>query len=250
MRRKTFSWTLPAEIEARLGEATFGRQRAIAEADHLLVILHSPPEPDTHRRSAEVFLWKPDGTVWWNGVTGGEQKLRKLLAWYRERLEHYDSAYERATTASDLFDILDDLASLSRAAANLSAALQAGREARRTDRLLIAMRDEAYEISREFELLFHDAKLALDYRIARSAEAQMVKAQEMATAQHKLNVLAAVTFPLMAVATIFGMNLQHGLENQSPALFWGLLVCGVGVGAGAVAWMIGNTEFLKSLFEG
>jgi len=249
MRRKTFTWTLPAEIEARLGDTTYGRQRAIAEADHLLLILHTPPEPDTHRRTTEVFLWKPDGTVWWNGVANGDQKLRKLLAWYRERLEHYDAAYERAASASDLFEILDDLASLSRAAANLATAVQAGREARRGDKLLIAMRDEAYELSREFELLFHDAKLALDYRMARSAEQQMAKAQELATAQHKLNVLAAVTFPLMAVATIFGMNLVHGLENQPAGLFWLILAGGGVIGGVVVAWMIGSTDFLKTLFD-
>jgi hypothetical protein len=249
MRRKAFSWTLPAEIEARLGESTYGRQRAIAEADHLLLVLHTPPEPDTHERSTEVFLWKPDGAVWWNGAANGEPKLRKLLAWYRERLEHYDAAYERAASASDLFDILDDLASLSRASVNLSAAIQAGREARRGDKLLIAMRDEAYEISREFELLFHDAKLALDYRMARSAEQQMAKAQELATAQHKLNVLAAVTFPLMAVSTIFGMNLVHGLEDQPAGLFWFILACGGVIGGVAVTWMIGRTDFLKTLFD-
>ena len=249
MRRKAFSWTLPAEIEARLGEATYGRQRAIAEADHVLLILHTPPEPDTHERSTETFLWKPDGSVWWNGAANGEPKLRKLLAWYRERLEHYDAAYDRAATASDLFEILDDLASVSRAAANLAAAIQAGREARRSDKLLIAMRDEAYELSRSFELLFHDAKLALDYRMARSAEQQMAKAQELATAQHKLNVLAAATFPLMAVATIFGMNLVHGLEDQPAGLFWFILACGGVIGAVAMAWMVGRTDFLKTLFD-
>ena len=40
--------------------------------------------------------------------------------------------------------------------------------------------------------------------IAKSAEIQAAKAEEMATAQHKLNVLAAITFPVMAVATLFG----------------------------------------------
>ena len=142
----------------------------------------------------------------------------------------------------ELFNVLDDLAPLTRSAANLSQALQSARELAKGDKLLIAMRDEGYEVSRSFELLFHDAKLALDYRIARSAEAQMAKATEMAVAQHKLNVLAAITFPLMAIATILGMNVVHGLENRSPGVFWAVLLAGIGVGMMAVYWVTSHSE--------
>ncbi len=242
MRRKAFSWTLPHAIEARLGESTYGRQRAMFEDDHLLIVLHSPPEPDTHTRNPEVFLRKSDGSWWSNGMANGELKLKKLLASYRELLERYEDAYERAASATDLFGVLDDLAPLNRAATNLSQALQSARELVKADKLLIAVRDEAYEVSRGFELLFHDAKLSLDYRIARSAEQQMAKAAEMAVAQHKLNVLAAVTFPLMAVATIFGMNVVHGLENQPPGVFWAVLLVGAGVGMVAVYWVTSHAK--------
>ncbi len=205
-------------------------------------MLHSPPEPDTHKRNPEVFLRKPDGSWWYNGMAGGDAKLKKLLASCRERYGRYDDAYERAASATDLFEVLDDLAPLIRAAANMSQALQSARELVKGDRLLIAMRDEAYEVSRSYELLFHDAKLALDYRIARTAEAQMAKATEMAVAQHKLNVLAAVTFPLMAIATILGMNVAHGLEDRSPGIFWAVLLLGIGVGMMAVYWVTSQSE--------
>ena len=205
-------------------------------------MLHSPPEPDTHKRNPEVFLRKPDGSWWYNGMAGGDAKLKKLLASCRERYGRYDDAYERAASATDLFEVLDDLAPLIRAAANMSQALQSARELVKGDRLLIAMRDEAYEVSRSYELLFHDAKLALDYRIARTAEAQMAKATEMAVAQHKLNVLAAVTFPLMAIATILGMNVAHGLEDRSPGIFWAVLLLGIGVGMMAVYWVTRQSE--------
>jgi Mg2+ and Co2+ transporter CorA len=205
-------------------------------------VLHSPPEPDTHKRNPEVFLRKPDGSWWYNGMAGGDAKLKKLLASCRERYGRYDDAYERAASATDLFEVLDDLAPLIRAAANMSQALQSARELVKGDRLLIAMRDEAYEVSRSYELLFHDAKLALDYRIARTAEAQMAKATEMAVAQHKLNVLAAVTFPLMAIATILGMNVAHGLEDRSPGIFWAVLLLGIGVGMMAVYWVTSQSE--------
>jgi hypothetical protein len=36
MKRKPLNWILPPEIEARLGEGTYGRQRAILEAGHRL----------------------------------------------------------------------------------------------------------------------------------------------------------------------------------------------------------------------
>ena len=54
------------------------------------------------------------------------------------------------------------------------------------DSCLIAMRDEAYELARGFDLLLNDAKLQLDYRIAESAEEQWVKTQELAQAQHNI----------------------------------------------------------------
>ena len=236
MRRKTFSWQLPREIEARLGETTYGRQRAICEAEHLLIVLHSPPDRETHAREPQVFLRRPDGSVLWNGTGGGEVKLKQLLTAYRELLEHYDDALDDAQTVADLFEILEPLGPLNRATTHLSQALQAARDHAREDAFLIAMRDEAYEISRGFDLLFADAKLALDYRVAQSAEAQMAKAQEMATAQHKLNILAAATFPLMAVATVFGMNLLHGLEGGA-ALFWIVLLAGCAVGGYTVRWV-------------
>jgi Mg2+ and Co2+ transporter CorA len=59
----------------------------------------------------------------------------------------------------------------------------------------------------------------------------------MATAQHKLNVLAAATFPLMAVATLFGMNLIHGLEGR-PFYCWLVFAAGCGVGVLTMQWVM------------
>jgi len=236
MRRKPFSWQLPREIEARLGESSWGRQRAIHEADHLLVILHSPPEADTHTRAPEVFLRKPDGTLLYNGMSGGEAKLKRLLAQYRELLERYDDAHDAATSATDLFQILEHAGPLNRASGHLASALQSAREHSQDDAFLIAMRDEAYEISRGFDLLIHDVKLEVDYRIARSTEAHSANAERMAAAQHKLNILVAATFPLVAVATLFGMNLVHGLEGR-PVFFWLVSLAAGGLGGFTVLWV-------------
>lgn len=237
MKRKVFNWTLPAEIEARLGDNTFGRQRSIYEADHLLIILHAPPGAGEMEREFVLFFRKPDGALLCNGFEGGEHKLRKLIADYRERWDACDKEYDTATTAEDLFRLLEKLAPLNRASTNLANALQSARDYVKQDKFLISMRDDAYEMSRAFDLLLVDAKLKLDYRIAKNAEAQASKADEMARAQHKLNILAAITFPLMALAALLGMNLRHGLEDKSPVLFFIVLIIGVVIGLVLKRWV-------------
>jgi len=237
MKRKPLNWTLPPEIEARLGESTYGRQRVIAEANHLLIILHNPPVTDTLDRVPALFLRKPDGTLLANGLDGGALKLRKLLSDYRTRWEECDKAYDTAETAEQLLRLLEALAPLNRSSTNLARALQAARDAAKNDKFLISMRDESEEISRAFDLLTSDAKLKLDYRIAKNSEAQAAQAQAMISAQHRLNVLAAITFPIMAVATVLGMNLRHGFENQSPIFFLLVLVMGVMIGLFVKRWV-------------
>jgi len=236
MQRKRFTWQLPVRIEARLGERTYGRQRTIFEDDHLLIILHTPPDPETHKREAWVFLRKPDGSLMWNGQDNGEEKLKRLLKLYADLYDKLDDAEEDAQSADDLLVVLEALAPLNRASTNLANTLQSARNLIKDDPFLIAMRDEAYEVSRNFDLLQSDAKLALDYRTAQSAEAQHARTLEMARAQHKLNLIVAATFPLMAVATVFGMNLFNGFEGV-PGAFWTALVLGIAVGAGTIHWV-------------
>ena len=40
------TWSLPEAIRVRLGQTTYGRQRAMFEEGHLLLVLHKPPGPD------------------------------------------------------------------------------------------------------------------------------------------------------------------------------------------------------------
>ena len=227
MARPTYGWRLPPAIERRLGTDTYGRQRAIFEDGHLLLILHEPPKPDEDTRRPRVFLRTPQGEVQCNGQPEGEAKLRRLLASYQKVFETHDDACDSATTAAELFHVLETVLPVNRASTNLHHALQSAREQVGDDRFLIAVRDQAYELSRSFDLLVADAKLTLDYRIARNSELQTAQAAKATDAQHKLNILAAITFPLMALATIFGMNLRHGLEDKTAALFW--LVFGGGL---------------------
>ncbi len=105
MKRKQYGWQLPIEIENRLGESSYGRQRAIYEANHLLLILHTIPNEDDIFRDAVVFLRKPDGSWYCNGRDGGEKKLHNLLTSYQERYQKFEAEYETAKSAKALFAI-------------------------------------------------------------------------------------------------------------------------------------------------
>ena len=238
MKRKNYPWELPPEIEARLGETTYGPQRAIYEAGHLLIVLHSPPGIEDMERDVVVFWRKPNGEHWYNGCDGGEARLRSLLQGYRTRWEECEELFEAADSASALFAVLEILVPISRSATNLANALQTARELVKKDKFLIGMRDEAHEVARAYELLMADAKHSVDYRMARHAEAQAAQTGEMTRAQHKLNILAALTFPMMAFATLFGMNLQSGLEESSLLVFWGVLVAAFLIGFAIKSWVV------------
>ena len=238
MARLNHSWRLPPAIEARLGESSYGPQRAIYEAEHLLIILHEPPEAEDRERKSTLFLRMPDGSLHCNGHPRGESKLRALLERYREQWADCERLYETAGSASDLFKLLERLAPLNRSSTNLAAALQSAREACKQDKFLISMRDEGHEVSRSYDLLTADARLALEYRIAKNAEEQALRTDQMTEAQHKLNVLAAFTFPVMALATLLGMNLTHGMEARGPEFFWTVLAAGVGVGFLVKMWVM------------
>jgi hypothetical protein len=124
-----------------------------------------------------------------------------------------------------------ELAPLHRAAGNMHDALQDARNMVREDEELLVCRDEAYHVFRAAQLLQADAKIGLDCAIARRAEEEAASSHRMALAGHRLNVLAAIFFPIATLASIFGMNLNHGLGEQGdPTLFWGLVlgsvICG------------------------
>jgi Mg2+ and Co2+ transporter CorA len=219
MKRINYSWKLPPEILKRLGNNTYGRQRVIHEVDHILIILHKPPSPDSHERESVVFLYTPAGEFVCNGKHNGKNKLLELIEEYRALYDSLDARFDEANELESLFEIIKHLTPLTRAANNMAQTMQAAREILKDNDLILTVRDESHDIARAIELLFHDAKATLDYRIALHLEAQTKKTQQIAQAQHKLNILAAFTFPLMALATLFGANLHHGLEGLHPVFF-------------------------------
>jgi hypothetical protein len=226
------SWDVPEIFRARLGDQA-GRQRAMTHGGHLLLILHDVPDPNRpDERDAAIFWRHPDRN--WKGAGAGEgglPALRALLANYKKMLHDLELRVESASRASDYFEVLKFAVPTLRSARNLHHTLQEAREALSDEPLLISFRDRAGDIERAAELLHADAKSGLDYTVARRAEEQADLSAKIAESGHRLNLLAALFFPITALGTMLGMNIQHGLENAgAPFLFWFVLAAAFAVG--------------------
>lgn len=205
------TWDIPEVFRDRVGESA-GRQRAMFEDQHLLLILHAPPGPTDESREGRFFWRKPDGTWSSTTKTKGPGALAAHLQEYDTVLDSLDEREERAQSADDYFELTRRLNPIVRATRNLHSALQQAREMVRGDKQIINYRDQAYALERRAELLAGDAKSTLEYAIAKRSEEQAKTSERMAVAAHRLNLLAAFFFPLATLSAIFGTNLRHGLE--------------------------------------
>jgi hypothetical protein len=221
-------WQVPQVFRDRLGDRV-GRQRAMFHEGHLLLVLHAPPGPEEATRKGRFFWRQPDGT-WSSSEFGSSpQAVDRHLGEYAKRLEELEQMEEHATDAETWFHVLEAIAPVHRAAAHLHQALQHAREQVPQARELINFRDRAYEVERTAELLHTDAKNALDFAVARLAEEQARASHRMAVSAHRLNVLAALFFPITALSALLGVNLAHGLESTvwDPLPFFALIGAGL-----------------------
>ena len=232
-------WEVPQEFRDRLGKKV-GRQRAMHADGHLLLVLHDPPTPQDSERKGRLFWRQPDGQWHSNGLGDGPGALQKHLNHYADRVEQIEQSEEQAASSDDYFNVLEQLAPLHRATRNLHQVLQDARQLVSDDRDIINMRDRAYEVERVAELLYTGAQHALEYTVARRAEDEAKSSRQMAVAAHRLNMLAGFFFPIATLCAIFGVNLEHKLEDLPGPLPFLLLVI-VGLIAGAVL-----TVFLQS----
>jgi hypothetical protein len=233
------SWDLPKEIIARFGQ-TPGRQRAMFADGHLLLVLHKAPTADERERRGAFFWRKPNGE-WESSERGrGLQALRAHVEEYDTEQQRLESEYKDADDARDYFRVLERAAPLSHAAQSLHDVLQTARETIRDDRDIIDLRDWAYQIERGYDLLYTDTKNALDYSIAKRAEEEAQLSRQAVQTGHRLNVLAAIFFPLTAIASLFGMNLCSGLEDSPTWVFWVVFLAGIAVGLVVREWVLGN----------
>lgn len=216
------TWGVPERFKQRLGSSA-GRQRAMIEAGHLLLILHAVPQPADAERAARLFWRNPAGEWRATGAKGdGLKALKEHLEQYRKRVAELDESIDTATSARQLYQIIRHIAPIARAARNQHRALQEAREGI-DHRDLIVLRDAAGDIERASDLAASDAKDALDYVDAKEAEAQTALALKATDAQHRLNLIAALFLPITAVGSVLGVNLRSGLEGQSPVLYWAVV---------------------------
>lgn len=231
------TWNLPEPIRARVGQNTYGRQRAIIEEGHLLLVLHKPPGPDDAGRDGVLFWRNPAGEWQFSRGGPGISGLKRHVQSYAEIEAKLTEAYEQATEVTALFDVMESLTPLLRAARNMRQALQAAREGMRDERGLIEIRDQGDEVERNLELLAEDVRNAIQHRMARDSEAQARASHEALRASHRLNVLAALFFPLTAITSLFGMSFSRGMDESIPWLFWAVLLIGVTLGLVMKRWV-------------
>lgn len=223
-------WELPQAIVERLGEEA-GRQRAMSVDGHLLLILHVPPGPEDLERKGRFFWRKPDGSWRSDAFGAGPPAVARHLDEYTKLINDLESLGDAAKVAQDYFSILRQIAPLQRSARNLHLVLQEAREKCPDDHDIIVWRDRAYGLERTADLVYSDAKNGLDYAVAHRAEQQAASAERMATAAHRLNLLAAFFFPIAALTAVFGTNLQHGFETiHAPIPFFICLGSGILLG--------------------
>ncbi|MGC3958842.1 MAG: CorA family divalent cation transporter [Verrucomicrobiota bacterium] len=235
------TWTVPDAIKIRLGQNTYGRQRAIFEDGHLLLVLHKPPGPDDRTREGVLFWRSPAGEWQFNRGGPGPGGLKRHVQSVAELEAKLTATYEQATSISTLFDLMETLVPLTRFARNMHAAIQTAREAVKGDQFLVELRDLAYEVERNLDLLLEDTRNEIQHRMARKAEEQACLSQAALQASHRLNILAALFFPLTAVASLFGMNLLHGLNSNSVAIFWTVAAVSLALGFFMKGWVLGKS---------
>ncbi len=220
-------WNVPDVFRKRLG-TTAGKQRAMHEEGHLLLILHVPPEPDEKSRKGRL-LWRDPAGNWRGSDTGsGVVAVKKHLDQYAAVIDAFEQAEESAFRADEYLPLLEGLAPVLRAVRNLEQVMQDARDLLPDDRNLIDFRDQSYELARTADLLYTDLKNGMEVAIIRRAEQQALASEKAATAANRFNLLVAFFFPIGTLAGIFGVNLRNGLEHvPAPWPIIGMLLTGV-----------------------
>ena len=232
-------WDLPAALRAQIGQGA-GRQRALVDDDNLLIVLHRVPKANENTREGVLFWREPPVAVsddalqnspqaQWRSTAAkdGLPSMRLHLDEYERAINELEKRYETANNARDLFEVLEAVAPIMRAAKNGGNALQSALDQMPQAVELLPLREQSADFERAAELLQTDAKNALDYQIARGNEESARLASQAALSGQRLNIIAAITLPITALSGVFGMNLPSGLENAPPLLFWAVF----GVGA-------------------
>jgi hypothetical protein len=214
------TWSsFPDEFRQRLG-TNVGRQRLMKSGQEILIVAHHVPEHDEVGRRGVLF-WR-DASGEWRCSNGdpGKASLGMHLDRYAKKLDAYELQESKAIRADDYLPLLEGLAPIVRSNRNLFETLDEARKSLPEDRTLIDHRDKAYDLSRQADLLYEDAKNSMDVAIVRRADEQAQATNQMMVAAHRLNMLAALFFPFATLGAIFGTTLTDNWTwSQSPIPF-------------------------------
>ena len=138
---------------------------------------------------------------------------------FAKRLDMLELAQQKAHETDEYLPILDSIGPIMRTIKNFMATLEEARELFPKERLLIDVRDRAYDLSRQADLLHMDVKNSMEVALIRAAE-QTDAAQRMAVATHRLNTLAAMFLPIATLGAVFGTTLTENWSwSESPIYF-------------------------------
>lgn len=224
-------WQVPPVFLQRLGEKS-GRQRLMVHEGHLLLVLHKLPKVDAEEREPILFWRNPQGDWQSTEAGAGLGEFKAHLADFDKASDELDRRLRSNQTPEGYFLVLQQVTPLLRAAKNLAGVLQQAREAIPADRHILLARDESIEFERHLELLHAEALHGLQYMVARQTEQQARQGEQLVASSHRLNLLVALCLPATAFASVLGMNVRHGLEDQATWVFW--VVLGIAAALGIV----------------
>lgn len=232
---------LPAhfELEPELREQLSGRpghQRCVEGDGELLLVVHEVPEPGIPERRA-LYFWKRSDNRWMQASGEGLSELEALLDRYTSTIDKHEEMLDESDTTAQLFPVLRHSGPLSRSIRNMVAALEQVLVIDGDDRAVLGLRDRARELERAADLLHNEARMSLDFLLAERAEAQAVSTEKLNRIAFRLNLLAGFFLPLVALAGLFGMNVD--LPGFIRPMFWVILFGGLAIGM-ALLWLVAH----------
>ncbi len=229
------------EIERHLREQLSGRpghQRCVVGGEELLLVLHEVPEAGIPERKA-MFFWRQRNGRWFQPSGSGLGDLNALLDRYAKAIDINEELLEKTESTELVFKILKHAGPLTRSTRNLAYALEETLTQIPEDREILSLRDRARELERAAELLQNDARETLIFWQAEASEEHARAADRLGKILFKLNLVTGFFLPLVALGSLFGMNvhLPHFIED----LFWLIFIGGLVVG-GLLLWYVARNN--------
>jgi Mg2+ and Co2+ transporter CorA len=201
------------------------------------------PESGVPEREPLVF-WRTPGGGWFSPDSGkGLHQLSELLDRYQTQIDEYEALIDEPEGAATVFKVARHAGPIARSTRNLQSAFDQALAHDEENRELMGLRDRSRELERAAELLYHDAKLVLDFQQAEGAEEQRAAAKRLNSIAFRLNLMAGFFLPLVGLGALLGMNVD--IPEFVKPLFWWIFLGGMGLGF-AVLLMVGWNTHLKS----